>query len=127
MSKDTLVINELKNLPVGKGLAFKEVVWLTKKIYYKNSHPYTKTIKNNSIPLYNKKLIAKVLNDYKTADGELNDQKMEMAYRLFIASISGNATATTYFHDFSKKYSLDGAFAEDYEDLKVMLEFWDKN
>lgn len=127
MRNDTLIINELKKLPVGKDLTFIETIWTTENIYYKGEYINIKATKNSKIPKYSKSQITKVLNDYKRSSGEIDDQKMDLVNRLFVAAISGNATARAYFHEFSKKYSLDGAFAEDYKDLEAMLEFWDKN
>jgi hypothetical protein len=51
---------------------------------------------------------------------------MQLVNRLFIATISKDNTARKYFYEFEKKFELDGAFSEEYNDLKAMLEVWDK-
>lgn len=53
---------------------------------------------------------------------------MEIANQLFFATISGDKTARKYFNNFENKFgTLDGAFAEEYNDLKGMLKQWDNN
>ena len=51
---------------------------------------------------------------------------MQLVNRLFIATISNDKKARKYFYEFEMKYELDGAFSEEYSDLKEMLEVWDK-
>jgi len=51
---------------------------------------------------------------------------MQLVNRLFIATISKNNKARDYFYKFENRYKPDGAFSEEYSDLKTMLEVWDK-
>jgi len=45
--------------------------------------------------------------------------------QLFIAAISGNATARKYLYEFGSKFTvLDGAVSEDYKDMTAMLKQW---
>jgi hypothetical protein len=67
------------------------------------------------------------LKTYETAKPGLDDSKMEIANKLFIATISGDKKARQYFKEFKSKFgTLDGAFSEEYSDLTAMLELWDR-
>ena len=86
-----------------------------------------KIVVNNKIPKYNQSEIKEVLKAYDREKPGLDDSKMEIANKLFIATISGNKKARLCFKAFKTKFgTLDGAFAEEYSDLKSMLELWDK-
>jgi hypothetical protein len=51
---------------------------------------------------------------------------LEIANKLFIATISGDRKARQKFKEFNNKFgTLDGAFKEEYSDLTAMLELWD--
>lgn len=53
--------------------------------------------------------------------------KMDMAYKLFMATISGDQSARQYFEEFKNKFApLDGAFAEEYKALTAILAIWDR-
>jgi hypothetical protein len=81
---------------------------------------------NRQIRKYNQDEIQTVLKVYETAKSGLDDNKMEIANKLFIATISGDKKARQYFKEFNNKFvTLDGAFKEEYSDLTVMLELWD--
>lgn len=51
---------------------------------------------------------------------------MEIANKLFIASISGDKKAQIYLKEFKHKFGiLDRAFKEEYDNLVSMLALWD--
>ena len=125
--KDTLFIQEIIYIPVGKDFAYKEAVWTIEKIYFNKQKVIKKTGVNRQIPKYSKEKIALILKEYETAKPGLDDGKMELANKLFIATISGSKTARKYLGEFEKKFGdLDGHFAEEYKELIAMLEMWDK-
>ena len=52
---------------------------------------------------------------------------MVLCNKLFVAAISNSEKAKKYFMDFEIKFgALDGAFAEEYKDLKAKLALWNK-
>ncbi|MEO6456471.1 MAG: hypothetical protein ABIN97_20510 [Ginsengibacter sp.] len=125
--KDTLIVDQLENFPTGKNFKYKEIVWATEKIYFRGQKVVRKFIANRQIRKYNHDEIKAVLNTYETAKYGLDDNKMEIANKLFIATISGDKKARQYFKEFKNKFgTLDGAFAEEYSDLIAMLQLWDK-
>ena len=122
---DTLAVIEIKNLPTGIGRAYKLTDWGIEKIYFSNARPARSFVVNRSIRKYSKSEIRKTLKEFETAKTGLDDNKIELANRLFISAISGNKTARKYFKEFETKFGeLDGAFAEEYHDLQAMLSLW---
>lgn len=126
VKKDTLLVDELQNLPTGKNFKYQETVWTTEKIYFSGQKVVRKLVVNRQIRKYNKDEIKSVLKTYDTAKSGLDDNKMVIANKLFIATISGDKKARQYFKEFKNKFeTLDGVFAEEYSDLTAMLELWD--
>jgi hypothetical protein len=122
-----LFVSELKNLPTGKNFKYQETVWTTEKIFFNGQKVVRKLFVNRQIKKYNQDEIQTVLKAYETAKSGLDECKMEIANRLFIATISGDKKARQYFKEFKNKFgTLDGAFAEEYSDLIAMLDLWDK-
>jgi hypothetical protein len=127
MKKDTLLVDQLQNLPTGKNFKYQETVWTTEKIYFIGQKVFRKLVVNRQIRKYSQDEIQTVLKIYETAKPGLDDSKMEIVNKLFIATISGNKTARQYFKEFKTKFgTLDGAFQEEYGELTKMLELWDK-
>ncbi len=127
VNHDTLLVEELKFLPSGEYFSFQPTVWIIEKIYFVNEKLVRRVEVNRKIRKYTTKEIQQVLIAFNTAAKGLDDSKMELANKLFIASISDNKKARKYLKDFEHKFgTLDGAFAEEYEDLVGMLELWDK-
>lgn len=126
VSKDTLLVDQLQNLPTGKNFKYQETVWATEKIHFSGQKLVRKLMVNRQIRKYNQDEIQTVLKNYETAKPELDDSTMEIANKLFIATISGDKKARQYFKEFNNKFAtLDGAFKEEYNDLTAMLEQWD--
>ena len=126
-NKDTLLVDRLQNLPTGKNFKFQETVWTTEKIFFNGQKVIRKLVVNRQIRKYNQDEIRTVLKTYETANIGLDDDKMEIANKLFIATISGDKKARQYFNEFNNKFGiLDGAFKEEYRDLTAMLRLWDK-
>jgi len=127
VNKDTLLIDQIERLPTGKNFKFQNTVWTTEKIYFSKQKMIRELVVNRQITKYNQNEIKHVLKSYKSGKPGLDDSKMELANKLFIATISGNKTARQYFKEFKTKFgTLDGAFSEEYSDLTAMLKLWDK-
>ena len=124
-SKDTLRIEELKNLPAGDNLKFVSTVWRVEKMYFRDGQVERNSGLNKKIRRYNQREIKKVLNEYESLNKKLNYDNMDLVYRLFMATISGDKAARKYLTDKTKLETLDGAFQEDYEELIAMLKSWD--
>lgn len=125
--KDTLFVNQLQVLPVGRNFKPQEIVWTTEKIYFSGNKLFRDLLINREIGKYTSDEIQSILNAYETATTGLDDNKMEIATKLFIATISGNNKARQYLKEFKNKFGeLDGAFEEEYSNLIAMLELWDK-
>ena len=55
---------------------------------------------------------------------EDKNMDMDLIYKLFVASISGDKTARKYLTDTTRFGLLDGAFADDYKELMAMMRNW---
>lgn len=127
IEKDTLLVEQLQNLPIGNNFTNQETVWATEKIYFYKEKIVRKFRVNRQIKKYNQDEIKAVLKTYESAKSGLDDNKMEIANKLFMATISGNKKARYYFEEFYTKFGvLDGAFKEEYSDLTAMLQLWDQ-
>jgi hypothetical protein len=125
--KDTLCVEELQNLPIGKNFEYQEIVWTTEQIYFDEQNVIKKLFINKQIRKYNQAEIQSVLKEFERAKFGFDENKSVILNRLFIATISGNKIARKYFGEFEHKFgTLDGAYAEEYGDLREMLGVWDK-
>ncbi|HYV90788.1 MAG TPA: hypothetical protein VE978_03360 [Chitinophagales bacterium] len=126
--KDSLLIEELKYLPVGENFAYDQAVWTIERIYFSKNKIDRKLSINKGIHKYADSEIQSVLKEFETSEYGMNDKNMELAHKLFIATISGDKTARKYFQEFENKFgTLNGAFAEEYEELVAILSLWDSN
>lgn len=127
VSKDTLFVDELQNLPIGSNYKYQETVWTTERIYF-NGHKVVRKLEvNRQIRKYNQYEIQSVYKSYENEKAGIDSRKMTIANKLLIATISGDKKARQYFNEFKNKFGpLDGAFAEEYNDLKAMIELWDR-
>ncbi len=125
VKKDTLLVDQLETLPTGKDFTFQETVWTTEKIYFSNGVVVRNLTTNKTIRKYSKQEIQTVLTEFENTKKGYDVKKMDIAYKLFIAAISGNETAKKYFFEFENKFwTLDGADRETYSDLTAMLQLW---
>ena len=122
-----MFVAELQNLPTGSNFEYQETVWTTEKIYFNGQKVIRRLVVNSQIRKYNQYEIQSVYKTYENAEADIDDRKMSIANKLFIATISGDKKARQYFTDFKRKFGpLDGAFAEEYKDLRAMIELWDR-
>lgn len=128
VDKDTLIIDQLENLPTGKNFKFQETIWTTEKIYFSNEVLIRNLSTNEKIQKYSNQEIQQVLTEFESTKEGYEEEKMEIVYKLFIAAISGSETAKRYFYEFDNKFwTLDGGDWESYLDLTEMLQLWYTN
>jgi hypothetical protein len=126
-ANDTLFIREVKNLPIDSGDSLYYSIWITDKYYFKNDKLFHFIRLNRDIPKYDSSQIKTVLKEYEGLTKGIDDKKIILLRKLFVATISGSQTARKYFLGYEKKVGkLDGIYAEDYDDLKRMLISWEK-
>ena len=126
--KDTIIIEELKYLATGVNQEIKPTIWTFEKVYFNSGVIERKITINKNIRKYGLHEIESVIKEYEISGGGIDDRKMLISDKLFIATISGDKKARKYFYEFKNKFGpLDGAFAEQYEELTAMLKIWDKH
>lgn len=122
---DTLILNQLQNLPTGKNFELQETIWSTEKIYFQSQKTVRTIEVNKEIRKYSQSEIQKVNEAYETAKGGFDDSNIEIVYQLFMAAISGDKKANYYFRECKNKFGTpDGAYAEEYNYLTAMLKQW---
>ncbi len=125
---DTLVVHENKNFPVGKNYSYQYSAWTKTDIFNKKGKWIVQHRFDSGIKKYTSKQIAAVIHQYDTtpSTAKKTENVMLIAYKLFIATISGSKEARIRLLNFDKKYGeLDGAWAEGYDDLMGMLKSWE--
>ena len=126
-SNDKLNIETLLPLPLGNDYEYRDFVWSTETFYYNGNKLQSNFQINKGIKKYTQNQIQQVLKAFEKADAKLNDDTMVLCNKLFVAAISNSEKAKKYFMDFEIKFgALDGAFAEEYKDLKAKLALWNK-
>lgn len=132
--KDTLFVEEMEELPIGKDMQDTWSVWTIERIYFKNGKAIKDFNVNRNIRGYNKQEIQAALNQYEQADKSsrnvnvVNNVNMEIADKLFISAMSGSGKARTYLKTFDKHFGgLSGESLEWYDDLMRKLKEWDTN
>ena len=127
VNKDTLLVNQITSLPVGKNFAYEATVWKIDKLYFSGNNVLQKQEVNPGFPVYCANRIASVSSAFESANGGLDEAKMTLADELFMATISGSNQARKYLIKFKTKFGmLDGHFVEEYDGLISMLKLWDQ-
>lgn len=128
-AKDTLVIERMEQLAIGKSYEFVDTPWIADRYYYRMDRLQMQS-EVLAACRYNEEAIKNTLQVYEHtqwstqigSDSAKSEQMLSLANRLMLAAISGNATAKEYFAEFEKKFKPDGAYAEWYDDMAAMIE-----
>jgi hypothetical protein len=126
--KDTLILEDCPMFPIGKNFENKETIWTIEKMYFLNGRIRKTEAINRGIRKYDRQEIQSVCTEYeniKSKHVNPNDAILKLAYKLFIATISGDTKARKYFTDYPHKIGLDGYYGEEYNELKSKLSEWD--
>lgn len=127
---DTLHINQLGLFALGKKNKFETHAWKLNHYFKVGKEIKRSTVFNKKLKL-GKAEIESTLKDYEStvwqtqiqSDEEYIGAKMNLANRLMLAAISGNKKGSEYFKEFKTKFKPDGANAEWYNEMKVILDF----
>ncbi|WDF70351.1 hypothetical protein PQ465_08210 [Sphingobacterium oryzagri] len=126
MQQDTLHVQTLYELPVGKDFAVEETVFLIEKLSLQGNEIERSMQLNRFLKKYNHSQIQQVLAHYRQLKREPSNEAMSILSRLFVAAISGSKEARQYLVKFRKDFHiLDGAYSEAYHELLAMLAQWD--
>ena len=125
--KDTLLVETLVNLPVGKSMKYEETVWTIERIHLAKGKIKRDSVINPQLPKYTQSQISTIINLYNHTRNANNDTTIELADKLFISTISGSKKAKKYLVSFTKKFTrLDGVYLEEYDSIIRMLKLWDQ-
>ena len=125
LKKDILCVGEIISIPI-KSNEYKKFTWSIFEIYFFDNNLKTKKYLNKNFLKYNPKKIAEIIKEYENQKKVSNIQTMILINKLFVCSISGSKKAKNYFNNVISEYKfLDGAFKEEYNELKNMLAEWE--
>ena len=127
VNRDTLIIEQVSELPVGKNFEFLKSIWKIEKIFYVDGNLKRRIFPNRRMQKYSPKMIDSVKKDYEHRTTLNGKEVEELFYRLLIGAISGDEQSYRYFIDFPKKFPLDGAYAESYNGASKILELYKGN
>jgi len=126
-SGDTLLVQTIYELPVGKSMQYQQTVWTTEHIYFKNDKLFRDSVINSGLRKYTPQQISGVLDLYNRLPNENNDSTSDLADKLLVSTMSGSKKARACLVNFGKKFSaLDGVYLEDYDTKIRMLNAWEK-
>jgi hypothetical protein len=128
VDKDTLHIKQLVDLPTGVNQKLQNEIWSREKIYFDGEKVMRVFALNKLLKTYKPTEINAVNKAYLLSKkAPMDEKKLQLAAKLFIATISGNATSREFLLDFKDKYKVEGGEYEDqYKEILAKLELWDK-
>lgn len=128
LENDTLFIREFKLMANGGNREILANIYTIEKIYFKQGQLKRTLIINPELKMYNQENIDLVIKKYENTKGEMSEDKIDLAYELFYATISGSKKASEYFKQFDKKFFIQsGAYLEEWQDIQEMLLLWNKH
>jgi hypothetical protein len=123
--KDTLFVEKLVSLPVGKNMSEQYTVWTVEPIYFVGNRVVHTFKISSHLPTYNPGQIRSVLQAYNHTLNRNTETVTQLAYRLLISAISGSKKAHLYLTTFRQKFTkLDGDYLEEYDEAMRMLKLW---
>lgn len=122
VEKDTLFVEEIGRLPVGKEFQYEETIWQVERFYFQNNKLARTISPVPGIRKYSAAEIKTVISKYESSPQLSDKESSDLFYRLFVSTISGDVKANKYFFQFQDKFGpLDGVYAEEYNLLcKIM-------
>lgn len=123
--KDTLWIEEIAGLPIGKDY---EIVWkpfYVQKFFFNKEELQHAGYYRKEVKRFTDKQIEEVLKQYKKIKTGNADYTIAVAYRLFWATVSGNKKAEALLSSIPAKFNgLDGAYAQEWHEIMATLNHW---
>ncbi len=127
LENDTLFIREFKLMANGGNREVLANIYTIEKFYFKQGELKRNLIINPELKMYNQESINLVIKKYESTKGEMSEDKIDLAYELFYATISGSKKASEYFKKFDKKFFIpSGAYLEEWQEIQEMLKLWNE-
>ena len=125
--RDTLLIEEMDGLPIGKNFSYVSIPFYFQKFFFHKDTLRDIGYYRNDIKKYSKLQVKQVLQLYKNITRANSDYTIAVANRLFWACVSGSKDAEILFNKIPVKFKgFDGAYAEDMDDITDTYNRWKK-
>jgi hypothetical protein len=123
--RDTLNIETLVNLPVGRDFGYLPVPLVVDKIFFAWNMPKRLTRINPKIRKYKPSECLSIVRKYERTPKPIADDLEDVMNKLFMAAISGDKRAFNLFMDFTKvNPELDADSQEQYNELLLVLGYF---
>jgi hypothetical protein len=128
-SNDTLFIENIKNLPVGKNFTDVPTTFYIDRYFINQDSIYSDYAINKELPKYNKAEIKMVIDQYKKA-GSLYPESarrytQNLPERMLMAAVSGNEEMGKALFSFEQKFGpLEEAMAEEVKECQALYELY---
>ena len=123
--KDTIVVQQLVALPIGKNMEIVSTSFRIQKYYYRGSKFLVRSVYRTDLTKYTSSQIGEVLDQYsKLTPGDYNAILL-VKRRLFWAYISGSAEAGSYLNTFDQKFGpFIQAKSDEFDEVHGLYWFW---
>lgn len=128
LNKNTLTVKKLKNLPIGKNWSFVKTPIRTWTLDLESNNPNFKEASGLVPPYVSNDQSINLVSQVKANPPNDAGEFEGLMFKLFVAAISGNREAEQLFRNHREKFGivLDGSVAEDFSQLRSMLDEYQK-
>ncbi|QDA62231.1 hypothetical protein [Hymenobacter jejuensis] len=124
---DTLSVNTLKYLPVGKNFKYEFVPFKIYLFFPKQDQVGQTAFLNHNLRSYSTEEQAQVLRAFEKMTGKKEGQKIDIANQLFVAALSGNLQALSYFRKLKADFPIGEETSKEYFALERLLRDWQQD
>jgi len=124
---DTVVVEKLVKLPVGKNMEVVSTSFRIEKFYYSGSKFITLSVYRTDLPKYTPAQIKNVLDQYTSLTRGDYDKALLVYRQLFWSYVSGSSEADEYLEKFEQQF---GPFTErfdEFDEIRGLYWFWNLN
>ncbi|MCC2545072.1 hypothetical protein LJY25_01330 [Hymenobacter sp. BT175] len=123
---DTLTVESLLNLPAGPNFRYTLVPFIIDQFYpLRNGVRYISNF-NRGIRPYAAADLRRISKDYARLPELTDAEKLELANRLFVASLGGDDTSASSFRQLKSSFAGGSANAAEYAELNRLLVLWQR-
>lgn len=128
MVKDTVYVNQLYFLPIGKNLAYSFEPFYIYKYWYQNNLLHKKQSFNTALRKYSKAEIEEVFKQHAKLKRGNVEENVNVADMLFWAYVSGNKKAELYFNKIETDFGpFDGYISEEWHKIQNTYLFYKRD
>ncbi len=122
VTKDTLFLKQLVNLPVASNFGYEEHGVLQHKLWFSHDTLQLKVTINEDFKAYSPNQVLDVFEEYQAIEVQYNEKTELLMDKLFVSALSGNLLAVKTFKNFEAKFKdLNEKYKVKYVELSALL------